>query len=98
MGDINIQGDKKTPGPPILRFTACEETISHLFNNILSSILNNLCKTVHPAVEEALHFIESEFFFDFRNRLFNFISRVNFGIFSGSLQHFKERKVAGVYA
>jgi hypothetical protein len=81
--------------PPILRFTTCEETISYLFNNIFSPILNKPCKTVHPVVEDALHFIESELIPDLRNHFFNFIARVKLAIFQDSFQRFKEPKVAG---
>jgi hypothetical protein len=97
-GDIQIQDVKKTPStPPILRFTTCEETVSCLFNNLLSPILKNPCKTAHPVVEDALHFIESELIPYLRNRLFNPIARVNLAIFQDFLQQFKELKVAGTY-
>jgi hypothetical protein len=68
-----------------LRFTTYEETISYLFNNVLSPILNNLCKMAHPVVEDALHFIESDPIPDLRNRFFNFITRVKLAIFQDSL-------------
>jgi hypothetical protein len=50
----------------------------------------------HPVVKDALHFIESELVPDLRNRLFNFIARVELGTFQGTLQHSKEPKVAGI--
>jgi hypothetical protein len=80
--ECEIHGGEKVPDSPlILRSTRCAETSSYLFNDILSPILNNSCKTVHPVVEKALHFIESEFISDLRNCLFNFTARVNLAIF-----------------
>jgi hypothetical protein len=55
----------------ILRFITDEETASYWFITILSTILNNPCKTVHPVVEGTRHFIESELISDPRNRLFD---------------------------
>lgn len=52
---LEVQGVKKVPGsPPILRFISCEDTISHLFHNQLSTILNNPYKRAHLVVEDAL--------------------------------------------
>jgi hypothetical protein len=85
-----IQSGKKVPDPPpILRFTTCDEAISFLFTNMLSSILNNPCKTAHPVVKDALHFIESELISDLRNRLVNVVARVEPAIFQEPLQHSK---------
>jgi hypothetical protein len=56
-----LQGATKIPvPPPILRFTACKESISYLFDIILSHIPNIPWKTAHPVVQDALHFIENE--------------------------------------
>jgi hypothetical protein len=88
---------KRVQATPILRFTKCEEAILCLFNNLLSPILNNPCNTVHPVVEDALNFIESEFIPDLRNHLVNFIARVEFATVPDFSQHSKKPKVAGAY-
>jgi hypothetical protein len=71
IGESDIQGVKKVPGPPSdLRFILCEETSSHLFNHRFSHILNHPCKTSDSVVEDIMHFIENEFIPDLCNRLF----------------------------
>jgi hypothetical protein len=84
--DLIYRVEKKFPAPFSVEIHDMRKTISYLFNNIFFSIAKNPCKTAHPVVEAALHFIESEVTPDLRNRPCNFIARVKFAIFQDSLQ------------
>jgi hypothetical protein len=61
---------------------------------VLSPVLNDSSKSVHPIVKDALDLIECEVIPGHDNRSFNFIMPMELSIIQDSFQHPEEPKVA----
>jgi hypothetical protein len=94
IGFFDIQGVKKGPGPPPISAPIKHKQMNPiLFTNILSTILNDPRKTVHPVEEHALHVVKGQVLLHLDNRLLDFVTRDKLPILENSFQHPKEPKV-----
>jgi hypothetical protein len=76
----DIRAKNNSRSPLISTFAQYEETISNLFESLVTAILHCPSKTAHPVAEDAFHSMKSEVIPHRCNRLFSFIIRAQLAV------------------